>query len=150
MSSELAQPGRWDAPFQRRRHARVTVTVPVEYRITAEPAVPPVPAAAPARPGPRTRRTVATSVGGGGLLVETGERLPVGTRLAVTVYLPASSLLAQPEPVACEARVVWTDIVSEDEPDRYHCGVEFLDIAAEGRARVVAFTQRHEATAAVL
>jgi c-di-GMP-binding flagellar brake protein YcgR len=147
MSSELAQPGRWDAPFQRRRHARVAVTVPVEYRITAEPAVPPVPAAAPARPGPRTRRTVATSVGGGGLLVETGERLPVGTRLAVTVYLPASSLLAQPEPVAC---VVWTDIVSEDEPDRYRCGVEFLDIAAEGRARVVAFTQRHEATAAVL
>jgi c-di-GMP-binding flagellar brake protein YcgR len=150
MSIELTRPGQWGAPFQRRRHARVAATVPVEYRITAEPAVPAVPAAAPVRPGPRARRTVATSVGGGGLLVETGERIPVGTRLALTVQLPGPSLVAGPVTVACEARVVWTDIVSEEEPDRYRCGVEFFDIAPEARARVIAYTQSREAVAALL
>lgn len=149
MSVHLAPPDRWGSPFQRRRHARVTTCLRVEYRIVAEPAPPDVPAARLARPGPRIRRTVATSVSGGGLLVQTGERLPVGTRLALTIFLPGATLTASLTPLPCEARVVWTDITSEDRPDEYQCGVEFLKIDEADRERLVAFIQALEATEAV-
>ena len=145
----FTQPDRWGAPFQRRRHARVNATLRVEYRIAGEPAVPRIPAARLARPSARVRETVATSVSGGGLLVETGERLPVGTRLAITVYVPGVTLTAGLVPIPCEARVVWTDIVSVDRPDEYRCGVEFLTLEERDRQRVVAFIHATEATATV-
>ncbi|HEX7126698.1 MAG TPA: PilZ domain-containing protein [Thermodesulfobacteriota bacterium] len=145
----LAQPERRGTPFQRRRHARVSASLRVEYRIAAEPAVPEVPAARLARPGARVRESVATSVSGGGLLVSTGERLPVGTKLAMTVYVPAATLAAVLIPIACEARVVWTDIVSVERPDEYHCGVEFVTLDERDRQRLVAFIQATEATATV-
>ena len=135
--------------FHGRRSQRVTAGVRVDYRVVGEPAVPPVPAAAPCRPGPRVRQAFATQVGGGGLLVETGERLLPGTRLSMTVYLPAPTLGADLIPLSCEARVVWTDIVSIEEADHYHCGVEFLEMDGEARAHLNAFIRACEATAGV-
>lgn len=149
MSFPIVEPGRWGAPFQRRRHARISVTLRAEYRIVGEPAVPQVPAARLARPGSRLRQTTATSVSTGGLRLESGERLPVGTRLALTVFVRGVTLAARLEPVACEARVVWTDIVSDERPDEYRCGVEFLDIAEPALKRLTAFIQAVEAAAAV-
>lgn len=143
------QPDRWGAPFQRRRYARVSTALRVDYRIVAEPAAPEVPAARLARPGPHVRQSVATSVSGGGLLVETGERLPVGTRLALTILVPGATLTASLVPLPCEARVVWTDIVSDARPDEYHCGVEFLKIDESDRRRLAAFIHALEATESV-
>ncbi len=149
MSFQVVQADRWGSPFQRRRHARVLATLRVEYRIVGEPAAPQVPAARLARPGALVRKTVTTSVSSSGLLVESGERLPVGTRLAMTVYVPGAALTATLVPILCEARVVWTDIVSEARPDEYRCGVEFLTIDETDRRRLVAFVQAVEATATV-
>ncbi|HEY8370440.1 MAG TPA: PilZ domain-containing protein [Thermodesulfobacteriota bacterium] len=146
----LARTAPFGTPFQRRRHARVNTRLRVEYRITGEPAVPEVPAARLARPGAQVRQSVATSVSGGGLLVSTGERLPVGTRLAMTVYVPAATLAGGLMPIACEARVVWTDIVSVERPDEYQCGVEFVTIDERDRQRLVAFIHATEATATVV
>ncbi len=137
---------RWGVThFHRRKYPRVNVTLPVEYRVVGEPAAPKVPAAAPARPGPRLRKTHAKTLGGGGLLVETSERLPVGTRLALTLYLPdvvaAGAGIVE---IPCEVRVVWTDILSELAPDEYKCGVEFLEIAPENREKIHEFIRAHQ------
>ncbi len=136
--------------FHRRRYPRVNVTLPVEYRVVGEPALPKVPAAAPVRPGPRLRKTRTKTLGGGGLLLEAGERLPVGTRLALTVYLPdVSSNAAGIVEIACKVRVVWVDIMSEFAPDEYKCGVEFLDIAPASREKILEFIRAHEVRVAV-
>jgi c-di-GMP-binding flagellar brake protein YcgR len=141
MSAHTVEVGRWGAPFQRRKHARIPATLPIRYRVVAVPESPSVPPAASVRPGPRVRETVATSVGSGGLRLATGERIPVGSRLAVVFDLPTSSLNRTLVPVTVEARVVWTDIVSDDAPDTYHCGVEFLDLEPAARRSLVAFIQ---------
>lgn len=142
---------RWGVThFHRRKYPRVNVTLPIEYRVIGEPALPKVPAAAPVRPGPRLRKTHAKTLGGGGLLLEASERLPVGTRLALTVYLPnVSSPGAGIIEITCEVRVVWVDIVSELSPDEYQCGVEFLDIASTSREKIFEFIRAHQVQVAV-
>lgn len=145
MAYRIPQGTRWGVTyFHRRRYPRINVTLPVEYRIVAEPALPKVPAAA-ARPSARGRQTHARSLGTGGLLIETSERLVVGTRLALTLYLPdRAPAEAGTGPVACVARVVWTDILSELRADESRCGVEFLEIGPEAREKILAFIRAHE------
>ncbi len=150
MAYGTPQDSRWGVTyFHRRKYPRINVTLPVEYRIIAEPASPKVPAAA-VRPSARPRQTRAKSLGGGGLLIETSERLVKGTRLALTLYLPdpASTDVGVLE-IGCLVRVVWTDILSEIQPDEYKCGVEFLEIDPQARETIVAFIRANEIPATV-
>jgi c-di-GMP-binding flagellar brake protein YcgR len=148
MACGTPQDSRWGVTyFHRRKYPRINVTLPVEYRIIAEPASPKVPAAA-VRPSVRQRQTRAKSLGGGGLLIETSERLVRGTRLSLTLYLPDPAVTStEVLEITCVVRVVWADILSDLHPDEYKCGVEFLEIDPQNREKIITFIRAHEINA---
>jgi uncharacterized protein (TIGR02266 family) len=101
---------------ERREHRRQTVRVLVDYV---------------SREGVRCE--YATTIGAGGLFVETDAPLPEGAALRLRFRLPAGDRLHQ-----IEARVVWSHKPArlDDIPRPPGMGVEFTDaVAAAGLAR---------------
>ncbi len=97
--------------FERRRHPRFTVDLPLEYyRIDA--------------PAMQTGKAVNASEGG--LLLYFTERMEIGQRLHIKLYLTTGSELNVTE---CLVEIVWVDLYMGEEWGDWRAGVKFVDIS---------------------
>jgi c-di-GMP-binding flagellar brake protein YcgR len=106
--------------FERRRHPRFVVDLPVEYwKIRNFKSCP----------------SRATNVSEGGLLVFLSEQLEIGQNLRLNLFVDAGPDLNSIEAVV---EVVWKDIdLGKD--GEYRTGVKFLDISAEAMDELKSF-----------
>jgi c-di-GMP-binding flagellar brake protein YcgR len=95
---------------ERRRYPRFNIDVPIEYYRIEEPA---------------DLRGRVLDISQGGLLIYSSERMDVGERLRLRLFL---SMVSEFSTVELLSEVVWVDMrVSEDSGD-YRTGVKFVDI----------------------
>jgi len=96
--------------FEKRKHPRFDVDLPVEY----------------ARSGSVGNRGEALNASEGGLLVYFSEKMEVGQHLSLKLFFSSGSEL---NTIEILVQVVWMDIhLGEDRGD-YRAGVKFVDIA---------------------
>ena len=99
--------------FERRKHPRFNVDLPVEYH----------------RVESTLRQTGrALNASEGGLLIYFPERMEIGQQLHVKLYFSAGSDL---EWVECFVEVVWVDIHLGESWGDHRSGVKFVDVSSE-------------------
>jgi len=96
--------------FERRRHPRFPVAFPIEYWKTNDL---------------KSRPSRAINVSEGGLLLHLPERLEIGQKLRLNLFIGSRPDL---NPIEALVQVVWKDIPSGEEGD-YRMGVKFVDIS---------------------
>lgn len=99
--------------FERRRHPRFNIDLPIEYFLINSSI---------SHPGR------ALNISESGLLVYLPEKVKVGQYLKMKLFFPSGSDLNTIEIVA---QLVWMDIYLEKEWGDYRCGVRFIDISSE-------------------
>ncbi len=109
--------------FERRRHPRFTVDLPLEYYRTETPAV-------------QTGRAVNAS--DGGLLIYFPEQMEVGQHLHIKLYFTSGSEL---NVVECTVEIVWIDLNMGKGWGDYRTGGKFIDISQEDLAKIKGFLQ---------
>lgn len=107
--------------FEKRRHPRFTVDLPLEYYRVDSPV-------------PETGRAVNASEGG--LLVYFPEEVKVGDRLRLRLFFNAGSELNTIEMVV---QIAWVDLHLGREWGDYRSGVRFVDISPEDLDRLKSF-----------
>ncbi|MGA2518332.1 MAG: PilZ domain-containing protein [Thermodesulfobacteriota bacterium] len=98
--------------FEKRKHPRFDVVLPIEY----------------VRSGSVASPSEAINASEGGLLVYLREEMEVGQYLSLKLFFSSGSELTTIETLV---RVVWTDIHLEEDREDYRAGVEFADISPE-------------------
>jgi len=99
--------------FERRKHPRFNVDLPVEYT----------------RLESTLRQTGrALNASEGGLLIYFPERMEIGQQLRVKLYFSAGTDL---ESVECFVEVVWVDIHLGESWGDHRSGVKFVDVSSE-------------------
>jgi c-di-GMP-binding flagellar brake protein YcgR len=96
--------------FEKRKHPRFDVDLPIEY----------------VRSGLVASRGEALNASEGGLLVYLREEMEVGQYLSLKLFFSFESELATIETLV---QVVWTDIHLAENRQDYRAGVEFTDIS---------------------
>ena len=109
--------------FERRRHPRFTIDLPLEYYRTEAPAV-------------RTGRAMNASEGG--LLIYFPEQMEIGQHLHVRLYFTSGSDL---NVVECLVEIVWIDLDMGAGWGDYRTGAKFVDISQEDLGKVKGFLQ---------
>jgi hypothetical protein len=107
--------------FEKRRHPRFTVDLPIEYYRVDSPI-------------PETGRAVNASEGG--LLVYFPEEVKVGDRLRLRLFFNVGSQLNTIEMVV---QIAWVDLHLGREWGDYRSGVRFVDISPEDLDRLKTF-----------
>ena len=107
--------------FEKRRHPRFTVDLPLEYYRVDSPV-------------PETGRAVNASEGG--LLVYFPEEVKVGDRLRLRLFFNVGSQLNTIEMVV---QIAWVDLHLGREWGDYRSGVRFVDISPEDLDRLKTF-----------
>ena len=107
--------------FEKRRHPRFTVDLPLEYYRVDSPI-------------PETGRAVNASEGG--LLVYFPEEVKVGDRLRLRLFFNVGSQLNAIEMVV---QIAWVDLHLGREWGDYRSGVRFVDISPEDLDRLKTF-----------
>ena len=106
--------------FEKRKHPRFSVDLPVEYG--------------------RTERVVeqgrAINASQGGLLLHLPEQMEMGMQLKLKLFFAMGSELNAIEAVV---EVVWADMHLEKDRGDYRTGVRFVDIAAEDVEKLQVF-----------
>jgi c-di-GMP-binding flagellar brake protein YcgR len=107
--------------FERRKHPRFNVDLPVEYT----------------RMESTLRQTGrALNASEGGLLIYFPERMEIGQQLRVKLYFSTGSDL---ESVECLVEVVWVDIHLGESWGDHRSGVKFVDVSSEDLNKVRKF-----------
>ena len=106
--------------FEKRRHPRFNVDLPVEYS----------PSSLPVKQGR------AVNISQGGLLLYLPERAEIGQHLALKLFFPSGTAL---ETVETLVQVVWTDISLAEDWGDYRTGVWFVDISSENLGKLMNF-----------
>ena len=107
--------------FERRRHPRFTVDLPLEYyRSDASPG--------------QTGRVVNASEGG--LLIYFSERMEIGQHLHIKLYFTSGAELNATE---CLVEIVWVDLNMGEGWGEYRAGAKFVDISMEDLGKVRRF-----------
>lgn len=106
--------------FEKRKHPRFDVDLPIEY----------------VRSGSVAGRSGAINASEGGLLVYLREEMEVGQYLSFKLFFSSGSELTTIETLV---RVVWTDIHLEEDREDYRAGVEFADISPEDLEKLKKF-----------
>ncbi len=101
------------ANFERRRHPRFSVDLPIEYHRIDSPEH---------HPGR------AENISEGGLLVYMPEEPEMGQFLKVRLFFPSDSNL---QAIEAAAQVAWVDLHIGEEKD-YRLGLRFIEISPEG------------------
>jgi hypothetical protein len=110
--------------FERRKHSRFLVELPVEYHRVNSSRI---------RPG----HTINFSEDG--LMVSASEQMEVGEKLEMKIYFsPGSGLVT----IAASVKIAWADIEAED--GYYRSGVSFVDISPVDRERLKGLLKLHE------
>lgn len=107
--------------FERRKHPRFNIDLPVEYSL--------IPSSV-SHPGR------ALNVSEGGLLVYLPEKVEMGQLLQLKLFFPSGSELNGVELIA---EVVWRDIHLGKDWGDYRCGIRFIEIPAEGLSKLRKF-----------
>ncbi len=108
------------ANFERRRHPRFSVDLPLEYHRIHSPQ---------SHPGRLE------NISEGGLLVYLPEEPEMGQFLKVRLFFPSDSNLQAMDAVA---QVVWVDLHIGEEKD-YRSGLKFIEISSEGLDQLSGF-----------
>jgi len=98
--------------FEKRKHPRFSVDLPVEYR----------------RIGLLAERGRAVNASEGGLLLYLPEPMGIGTALRLKVFFTMGSEL---NAIAAMVEVVWVDMRLEKDRGDYRMGVKFVEISTE-------------------
>ena len=107
--------------FERRKHPRFNVDLPVEYT----------------RLESTLRQTGrALNASEGGLLIYFPERMEIGQQLRVKLYFSAGTDL---QSVECFVEVVWVDIHLGESWGDHRSGVKFLDVSSEDLNKIRKF-----------
>jgi c-di-GMP-binding flagellar brake protein YcgR len=107
--------------FERRKHPRISVDLPIEYS-RIEYAT-----------DPRNGR--AANASHGGLLVYLPELVEVGQTLRLLIYFSIPTI----QKVEMTAEVAWVDIPMGEKPAEYRAGLKFLEILPEDQERLTNF-----------
>jgi len=99
--------------FERRKHPRFNIDLPIEYSLL------PSPVSHPGR---------VLNAGEGGLLVYLSEKVEISQLLQLKLFFPSGSELNGVELIA---EVVWMDIHLGKDWGDYRCGLRFVDIFPE-------------------
>jgi c-di-GMP-binding flagellar brake protein YcgR len=99
--------------FERRKHPRFNVDLPIEYSLIDSMV------GSPGR---------AMNVSEGGLLVYLPEKVDIGQHLKLKLYFPSGSALNTIEMLA---EVVWVDLHLEKGWGDYRSGLRFIEISSE-------------------
>jgi len=100
--------------FEKRRHPRFSVDLPIEYWETNNP---------------KSRPSRALNVSEGGLLMRLSEPLEIGQELRLNLFTGSGADL---DPLEALVQVVWKDTHLGEEGD-YPSGVKFVDISWKDR-----------------
>jgi len=114
MKKEETEPRFGVVNFEKRRHPRFSIDLPIEYWQIDK---------SKSRPG----RTVDLSEGG--LLLHLSEPMEIGQVMGLNLFIDIGPDLDAIEAIA-QVEVVWKDIHLDKEGD-YRIGVKFVDISAE-------------------
>ncbi len=98
--------------FEKRKHPRFDVNLPVEY----------------VRSGLVANRGGALNASEGGLLLYLPEKMEVGQHLSLKLFFSSGSELKTIETLV---QVVWMDIHLGENQEDYRAGVKFVDISSE-------------------
>jgi len=109
--------------FEKRRHPRFDVDLPIEY-VRSDLA-------------PSHNGTINASEGG--LLVDLREKVEVGQYLSLKLFFTLGSELTT---IKALVRVVWTDMHPGEGREDYRTGVEFADISPEDMEKLRKFLDR--------
>ena len=107
--------------FERRKHPRFNIDLPIEYSLL------PSPVSHPGR---------AFNASEGGLLVYFSEKVEISQLLQLKLFFPSGSELSGVELIA---EVVWMDIHLGKDWGDYRCGLRFVDISPEGLNKLKRF-----------
>jgi len=107
--------------FERRKHPRFNIDLPIEYSLL------PSPVSHPGR---------AFNASEGGLLVYFSEKVEISQLLQLKLFFPSGSELNGVELIA---EVVWMDIHLGKDWGDYRCGLRFVDISPEGLNKLKRF-----------
>jgi c-di-GMP-binding flagellar brake protein YcgR len=107
--------------FERRKHPRFNIDLPIEYSLL---------------PSSASQSGRALNVSEGGLLVYLSEKVEIHQLLELRLFFPSGSELNRIELIA---EVVWRDIHLGKDWGDYRCGVRFVDISSEGLNKLKRF-----------
>ncbi len=107
--------------FERRKHPRFNIDLPVEYYLT------------PSKSGGSGQ---AINVSEGGLLVYLTEKVDIGQHLQLKLFFPSGPELKTIEMVV---EVVWIDIYVGKDWGDFRSGLRFIDISPDNLNRLKAF-----------
>jgi c-di-GMP-binding flagellar brake protein YcgR len=107
--------------FERRKHPRFNIDLPIEYSLL------PSPVSHPGR---------ALNASEGGLLVYLSEKVEMNQLLQLKLFSPSGSELNGVELIA---EVVWMDMHLGKDWGDYRCGLRFVDISPEGLNKLKRF-----------
>jgi len=99
--------------FERRKHRRFSLDLPIEYHQIDSPAI---------------RDGRAANASEGGLLVYLSEKLQIGQYVRVKLFLTSGPDLST---IQMLTQVAWTDIHFGKEGEDHRCGLSFVDISSE-------------------
>jgi hypothetical protein len=102
----------------RRKSPRLTVDLPLEYRLSG---------------GPRPHGGIVVNASEVGLLVRSVRDIPVGTKLNVSILFPKGFELANFQLLA---EIVWKDVHWEENWQGYRYGAKILKIPEEDRLKL--------------
>ena len=106
--------------FERRKHPRFNVDLPIEYSQT----------------GLFVQHGRAVNASEGGLLLYLQEKMEIGKRLVLKLIFPSGSEM---NPIQTLVEMVWTDIDSGGVRGDYRTGVKFVNITPEDLDRLKHF-----------
>jgi hypothetical protein len=107
--------------FERRKHPRFNIDLPIEYSLL---------------PSPLSHPGRALNASEGGLLVYLTQRVELNQFLQLKLFFPSGSELNGVELIV---EVVWKDIHLGKDWGDYRCGLRFVDISPEGLTKLKKF-----------
>jgi c-di-GMP-binding flagellar brake protein YcgR len=107
--------------FERRKHPRFNIDLPVEYALV---------------PSSSSHTGRALNVSEGGVLVYLSEKVEINQFLRLKLFFPSGSELNAIELIA---EVVWRDIHLGEDWGDYRCGLKLVEISREGLDKLKRF-----------
>ena len=103
---------------ERRKHRRVYMDLPLEYRFSD---------------APHPHGALVVNVSESGLLIHSIKNIPIGTKLNIAVLFPKGFELANFEVFA---EIVWKDLYWQESRDSYQFGLRFVRILEEDHQKL--------------
>ena len=112
---------------EKRKHPRISMELPLEYRVLD---------------APHLHGAMVVNASESGLLVHSVKDLSIGTKLNIVVLFPNGLEFSNFEVLA---EIVWKDTYWEENREKYHFGLKFINIAEEDHRKLKQLLgDRHE------